>query len=275
MQNRKLIILPCKDEGGTIQTLIHRLNRALPDCDLVVIDDGSVDDTVFSVPPSTTVLSLPFNLGIGGAMQTGYRYAALNGYDIAVQVDGDGQHRPTQVRKLLDRLEASNVDMVVGSRFLEPSALAYRQTLGRRAGGLVLNGLIRLLTGLRMTDCTSGFRAVNRSVIEAFACWYPEDYPEPEVILLLTRAGYRVEEVPTLMRQRRMGRSSISTIKGLYYVTKVGLCLILDMLRHPWPERHRAPANATHTATPANSASATKSLDPAKDQAPASAVPQE
>lgn len=250
MQNRKLIILPCKDEGGTIQTLIHRLNRALPDCDLVVIDDGSVDDTVFSVPPTTTVLSLPFNLGIGGAMQTGYRYAALNGYDIAVQVDGDGQHRPTQVRKLLDRLEANNVDMVVGSRFLEPSALAYRQTLGRRAGGLVLNGLIRLLTGLRMTDCTSGFRAVNRSVIEAFACWYPEDYPEPEVILLLTRAGYRVEEVPAIMRQRRMGRSSISSLKGLYYVAKVGLCLILDMLRHPWPERHRAPATQSNEAAP-------------------------
>ena len=261
IKKQKLIIVPCKDERDAIGTLVTRLHRALPAYDVVVIDDGSADDTVLCVPPSAKVISLPFNLGIGGAMQAGYRYAALNGYQVAVQVDGDGQHRPTQVRELVGHLEKTGADMVVGSRFRTASKRAYKQTVGRRVGGLVLNGLIRLLTGLRVTDCTSGFRAVNRAVIEAFTHWYPEDYPEPEVILLLSRSGYRVEEVSVSMRQRRSGRSSIPGLRGLYYVVKVGLCLVLDMLRMPWPERYQGRPRAVMQAADAREISPGGSME--------------
>lgn len=237
---RKLAIIPAFNEGESVRKLVTRLRRTLPDFDLLVIDDGSTDDTVRQVPPGTAVVTLPFNLGIGGAMQTGYRYAALHGYDVAVQVDGDGQHRPSEVRRLVEALQEANADLVVGSRFLERAgegrrASRYRQTLSRQAGAWWLRGLIRMLTGMPITDCTSGFRAANRSVIRAFAHWYPEDYPEPEVILLLHRAGYRIGEVPVRMRQRRGGRSSIDVMEGLFYVLKVTVCLLLDMIRRPWP----------------------------------------
>jgi glycosyltransferase involved in cell wall biosynthesis len=240
---RTLILVPCKDERDSVGVLVHRLHRALPECDVLVIDDGSTDDTLLRVPPEAKVLSLPFNLGIGGAMQAGYRYAALHGYDVAVQVDGDGQHRPSEVRRLIAALESNGSDLVVGSRFMGEGR--YRQTLGRRLGGKALNAVIRLLSGLRVTDCTSGFRAATRPVIQAFAHWYPEDYPEPEVLLLLKRAGFAITEVPVTMRQRRNGRTSIPFVRGLYYLLKVSLCLALDTLREPWPAwRTRRPAEA-------------------------------
>lgn len=230
---RCLVIVPVFNERESIGKLVCRLRRTLPDFDVLVIDDGSTDDTVHQVPPETTVVSLPFNLGIGGAMQTGYRYAAMHGYDIAVQVDGDGQHRPSEVRRLVDHLLATGSDMVVGSRFIQPSQ--YRSSLSRMTGIHVLSAWIRMLTGLRISDCTSGFRAANRRVILAFAHWYPEDYPEPEVILLLHRSGFKVDEIPTRMRRRMYGQSSISLIRGLFYVMKVITCLLLDMVREPWP----------------------------------------
>jgi glycosyltransferase involved in cell wall biosynthesis len=181
------------------------------------------------------VVALPFNLGIGGAMQTGYRYADLHGYELAVQVDGDGQHRPGDVCRLIEHLRTTDVDLVVGSRFLEPSR-QYRQTLVRQIGSWFLRFLIRMLTGLHITDCTSGFRAANRRVIRAFAHWYPEDYPEPEVILLLHRAGFKVDELAVRMRQRRTGKSSIGLVSGVFYVLKVTACLLLDLVRRPWPD---------------------------------------
>ena len=230
---RCLVIVPVFNERESVGKLVRRLNRTLPDFDVLVIDDGSTDDTVHQVPPETTVLSLPFNLGIGGAMQTGYRYAAMHRYDIAVQVDGDGQHRPSEVRRLVDHLLQTDADMVVGSRFIERNT--YRQSLTRMTGIHVLSAWIRVLTGLNVHDCTSGFRASNRRVIRAFAHWYPEDYPEPEVILLLHRSGFKVAEVPTKMRQRMYGQSSISLLRGIFYVVKVSTCLTLDMVRAPWP----------------------------------------
>jgi glycosyltransferase involved in cell wall biosynthesis len=230
---RYLAIVPVFNEGASVRKVVNRLRRALPDFDVIVIDDGSTDDTVRQVPSDVPVVSLPFNLGIGGAMQTGYRYAALHGYEIAVQVDGDGQHRPSEVRRLVDHLLEGQSDLVVGSRFLEPSG--YRQSPVRKLGAWMLRALIRTLCGLYMTDCTSGFRAANRRVIRAFAHWYPEDYPEPEVVLLLKRAGYQITELPVRMRHRRTGRSSISLMRGVFYMIKVGVCLILDMVREPWP----------------------------------------
>jgi glycosyltransferase involved in cell wall biosynthesis len=185
------------------------------------------------VPSGVPVVSLPFNLGIGGAMQTGYRYAALHGYEVAVQVDGDGQHRPAEVRKLVEHLVEGDADLIVGSRFLMASK--YRQSVVRKFGAWMLQMLIHTLAGQPMTDCTSGFRAANRQVIRAFAHWYPEDYPEPEVILLLKRAGFRIAEIPVKMRHRRSGRSSIGLLTGLFYVLKVTICLVLDLAREPWP----------------------------------------
>jgi glycosyltransferase involved in cell wall biosynthesis len=227
------VIVPAFNERQSVGKLAHRLHRALPNFDVLVIDDGSTDDTLRQVPAHCAVVSLPFNLGIGGAMQTGYRYAALHGYDVAVQVDGDGQHRPGEVRRLVDHLIQSNSDMVVGSRFLGDGK--YKQSVSRSVGIGILSRLIRLLTGFPVTDCTSGFRVINRRVIQAFAHWYPDDYPEPEVILLLHRGGFKITELGVKMRQRRAGMTSIPLMRGLFYVLKVTTALLLDMARNPWP----------------------------------------
>ncbi|MCC7350862.1 MAG: glycosyltransferase family 2 protein [Phycisphaerales bacterium] len=261
---RCLVIVPVFNERDSVGKLVHRLRRSLPKfCDVLVIDDGSTDDTVRQVPAGTRVVPLPFNLGIGGAMQTGYRYAALNNYDLAVQVDGDGQHRPGDVCRLIEHLWSCDVDMVVGSRFLEPVKF-YHQTAIRKAGSWFLRALIRGLTGLNITDCTSGFRAANRRVIEAFAHWYPEDYPEPEVIVLLHRAGFKIDELAVRMRHRRTGQSSIRLINGVFYVLKVTTCLLLDLVRQPWPMgKIDLPVN-DHVAVPAHRA-VSETIDPAGD----------
>jgi glycosyltransferase involved in cell wall biosynthesis len=236
---RCLIIIPAFNERSSVGKLVRRLRRLEPGYDVLVIDDGSTDDTVHQVPPEVAVVSLPFNLGIGGAMQTGYRYAALHGYDIAIQVDGDGQHRPSEIHKLVRELCRGDADLVVGSRFLK--ATKFRQSLTRMTGISVLSAWIEFLCGLRVTDCTSGFRAANQKVIRAFAHWYPEDYPEPEVILLLHRSGFKVVETAARMRRRMYGKSSIGLARGLWYVVKVGVALLLDMIRQPWPSEKIAP----------------------------------
>jgi len=230
---RGLVIVPAFNERQSVGKLAHRLQRALPNFNVLVIDDGSTDDTLRQVPAHAAVVSLPFNLGIGGAMQTGFRYAALHGYDLAIQVDGDGQHRPGEVQRLVKHLIESRSDMVVGSRFLGEGK--YKQSITRWVGIGILSSLIRMLSGLPITDCTSGFRVINRRVIQAFAHWYPDDYPEPEVILLLHRSGFKITEIGVKMRQRRAGMTSIPLMRGLFYVLKVSTALLLDMTRDPWP----------------------------------------
>lgn len=232
---RCLVIVPAYNEGDSIGKLIDRLQRSLPEMDVLVVDDGSTDHTANLARKRSNILCLPFNLGIGGAMQTGYRYASLHGYDVAIQVDGDGQHRPCEVRKLVDIITSGQADLAVGSRFLNDTG--YRQQPLRSIGSWILRTMLRALVSRDITDCTSGFRAANRRVIRAFAHWYPEDYPEPEVILLLHRSGYQVQEVPVSMRQRRNGASSINSVGGVFYVMKVAFCLILDLVRQPWDNR--------------------------------------
>jgi len=231
---RCLIIVPAYNERTAVGKLIRRIHKHLPDYDVLLIDDGSTDDTAKQASAHTKVVSLPFNLGIGGAMQTGYRYADFHGYDIAIQVDGDGQHRPGEVARLVEKLSTTDCDLVIGSRFM--SDIKYRQSFARMTGIHILSTLIRWLRGPHTADCTSGFRAANRRVIRAFAHWYPDDYPEPEVVLLLHKAGYKIGEVPVRMRQRRSGNTSIPLTRGLFYVIKVAVCLVLDTVRDPWPQ---------------------------------------
>ncbi|MAX26379.1 MAG: glycosyl transferase family 2 [Phycisphaeraceae bacterium] len=232
---RCLVIVPAYNESGSIAKVVNGLNEHLPEVDVVVIDDGSVDRTHQHVPASATVIRLPFNLGIGGAMQTGYRYADQFRYDVAVQVDGDGQHPPAEVARLIEHLLSHDFDMVVGSRFKD--TIAYRQSKSRMLGIHCLQLWIHLLTGRRFTDCTSGFRACNRHVIDCYAHWYPTDYPEPEVLVLLTNHRMRIEELQVHMEQRESGQTSIPLHRGLFYVAKVAVAVMLDKMRDPWPHR--------------------------------------
>jgi len=235
---RGVVIVPAFNEAESIAGVVEDIVHALPEFDIVVIDDGSTDLTASRVPGSATVITLPFNLGIGAAMQTGYRYAAEHNYDVAVQVDGDGQHPASEIVALLEAMQADDADLVIGSRFLRPGE--YRQSAARAAGSRLLRWLLRALTGRTYTDCTSGFRAANRAVIRAFSHWYPDDYPEPEVVLLAHRAGFRVTETPVRMEQRVSGRTSIPLGRGLYYVLKVAVALLLDTTRQPWPDQAKA-----------------------------------
>lgn len=260
---RVLAIVPAYNEAGSIEAVVRELAalraKGEASVDVLVVDDGSTDDTLLKVPrlPGVRVVRLPFNLGIGAAVQTGYRYAARHGYEVAVQVDGDGQHPAGQLPKLLRKMEDTDADFVIGSRFLEDGD--YRQTAARSAGIGVLRTMLSALTGRRFSDCTSGFRAANRQVIAAFAHWYPEDFPEPEVALLLHRAGFRIEEVQVAMRQRMSGQTSIPLFWGLFYILKVGAALLLDTMRNPWPvgvmhdiendDQSEVPADASSTDT--------------------------
>jgi len=234
-----LVIVPAFNESTTLPKVIYDLRRLLPGADIVVVDDGSTDGTAETVPASVTLLRLPFNLGIGGAMQTGYRYALRNGYRIAVQVDGDGQHPAEEVARLIAAVDGTGVDLVIGSRFLEPGT--YRQTPARGIGSVLLRTAIRFVSGVALTDCTSGFRAANRRAIALFARWYPDDYPEPEVAALLVRNGCRIIEVPAHMNPRSGGRSSITLGDGIVYVSKVAVALFLDLFRNPWKGAERDP----------------------------------
>lgn len=233
---KTLVIVPAFNEAGSVGQVVADLKRDLPHADVLVVDDGSSDGTHKAVPPNTLLLRLPFNLGIGGAMQAGYKYAFINGYDLALQVDGDGQHPADQAHKLINAINQNQADLVIGSRFLSDDP-NYKPPAARAAGIGVVRSVLRLLTGLRITDCTSGFRVCNRQVIEAFAHWYPEDYPEPEVILLLHRAGFTIAETPVTMRPRTTGRTSIPFLKGVFYILKVSTALVLDLVRRPWPDQ--------------------------------------
>jgi glycosyltransferase involved in cell wall biosynthesis len=238
---RCLVIVPAYNESGSIAQVVKGLHEHLPEVDVLVIDDGSVDRTYQHVPSPARVIRLPFNLGIGGAMQTGYRYAALNHYDVAVQVDGDGQHPPSEVARLIEHLLTTDCDMVVGSRFKQ--TIEYRQSLPRMFGIHFLRLWIHLLIGRRFSDCTSGFRAVNRKVIDCYAHWYPADYPEPEVLVLLSNQKMCIEEMQVHMEQRSTGQSSIPLHRGLFYVSKVAVAVLLDMMRDPWPHRKHKEIN--------------------------------
>lgn len=228
---KKIIIIPAFNEELNIAEVLSSIKEHCPDFDVLVINDGSTDGTSEAARKTglARVADLPVNLGIGGAVQTGFILAARNGYDLAVQIDGDGQHKPAEVTKVIGPILRDEADMVIGSRFMEKRP-AGKWTL--RKLGIKLFGLTnRALLGDRFTDSTSGFRAYNIRAIRMLSRNYPDDYPEPEAIFIMKKAGMRIKEVPVEMADRLSGRSSISFLKSIYYMVKVFLAIFVLILR--------------------------------------------
>jgi glycosyltransferase involved in cell wall biosynthesis len=214
---------------ATIEAVVASLREHAPAFDVLVVDDGSTDDTArLSRAAGARVVRAPFNLGIGGAVQTGFVFAREAGYDLMVQVDGDGQHDPGELGKLLDAM-TPGVDMVCGSRFLKKGE--YLAPISRRAGIHIFAWLLSRFVGQAVTDPTSGFRLYNRRAIKLFADDYPHDYPEVEAVLMLHHHHLRMCEVPVRMFQRGGGSSSISSGKSVYYMVKVLLALFIGLAR--------------------------------------------
>ena len=230
---RKLAIVPAFNEAGSIGGVIDELRAFDDTLDVLVVDDGSHDETCdVAEQRGAHVVRLPFNLGIGGAVQTGFQYAAAHGYEIVVRVDGDGQHDPAQISELMPAVLEDRADICVGSRFAAGPG-GYRSSATRRLGIRVLARTVSLLTGQRLTDTTSGFQVLNRRAIELFAEDYPHDYPEVEAAVMLHKHRLRLVEAPVTMRERATGESSITALRSVYYMAKVLLAVLIGMLRRP------------------------------------------
>ena len=224
---RVLAVIPAYNEAGNIRAVIEDLRSF--GGDVLVVNDGSTDDTAaIARSLGAHVVSHPFNLGIGGTVQTGLKYAREQGYDMAIQFDGDGQHRGDQIFKIIDLVKRGEADLVIGSRTLPGG---YKMGITRWMGSRVFHVLIRLLSGKTIEDPTSGFRCYGRRTIQLFSRYYTDDYPEVESIITAARNGLRVVEVPVLMRGRLSGHSSINRRKSAYYMMKVTLALLVDSMR--------------------------------------------
>jgi glycosyltransferase involved in cell wall biosynthesis len=230
---RNLAIVPAYNEVEAIASTVAAIHEAAPEFDVLVVDDGSSDATAeVAAATGAAVLRMPFNLGIGGAMQGGYIYALEHGYDVAVQVDGDGQHDPHHIHDLLACLHSGRQpNMVTGSRFLDASGEGYRSSAARRLGIRIFSGVVSVITRQRVTDPTSGFRMTNRRGIELFARDYPHDYPEVEAILLMHAHRLHSCEIPVQMRPRLTGESAISSTQSVYYMVKVLLAVFVGLFR--------------------------------------------
>jgi glycosyltransferase involved in cell wall biosynthesis len=227
---RRIAIVPGYNEEGSIGAVIDEIRAADSEMEIVVIDDGSRDRTANAArAKGARVLELPFNLGIGGAVQTGYRYAHEHGFDLALRVDGDGQHDPAQFAVLAGPVLSGHADIAVGSRFI--GRKGYRSSRSRRFAIRILSWTVTLIVGGRVTDPTSGFQVANRRAIALFASDYPHDYPEVEATVLAAKAGLRRAEVPVEMRERSAGRSSIGALRSVYYMVKVMLAVFVTVFR--------------------------------------------
>lgn len=226
---RVLIIIPAYNERAAIGQVIASVRKHCPFADLLMVNDGSTDDTRdIAEAYAVKVLDLPINIGIGGAVQCGFTYAVAQDYDIGVQVDADGQHDPRYVRAMIDRMLAESAEMVIGSRFLEDSG--FQSTAARRIGIRLLRWLITALGRHYISDPTSGMRAYSRTTMQALAKYYPQEYPEPECAFMLIRHGRKVVEVPVTMNERRGGKSSIGPLASILYMLKVAVAIALHMI---------------------------------------------
>lgn len=229
-ETKILVIVPAYNEEESLARVVAGVRAAVPMADVVVINDGSRDRTpLIAERAGATVVSLPYNLGIGAAMQTGFMLAQAGDYHVAVQVDGDGQHDPAEIKVLLERLLAGKADVVVGSRYLEKRG--YVTPWLRMLGIRILAGYVSMLAGQSFSDTTSGFRASNRRALESCAHNYPADYPEPESLLAFRKMGLRVSEVAVSMNERYGGKSSITAFWSAYYMIKVILAVTILLLR--------------------------------------------
>lgn len=227
---KKIIIIPAYNEQENIERTVNAIQKSAQGFDYVIINDCSTDSTrKICEEKGFDIVNLPINLGIGGAVQTGYKYAYENGYDVAVQVDGDGQHDPEFLNTMAKYLVEHQVDMVIGSRFIEKKG--FQSSITRRMGIKFFSGLIKILTGKTITDPTSGLRMIGRNVMEIFSRDYPRDYPEPESIVAVLRKNMKIEEIPVVMLERQGGVSSISPKKSIYYMVKVTLAILIERIR--------------------------------------------
>ena len=227
---RRVAIVPACDEAGSVGAVVREIRALDPGLEVVVIDDGSTDRTAAEAQAAGAhVVRLPFNLGIGGAVQTGFRYAFEHGFELAVRLDGDGQHDPGELPRLVAPIVADEADIVVGSRFAGEAS--YRPRLARRIGIVVFSRVVSLLTRQRLTDPTSGFQALNRRAIALFAADYPHDYPEVEATVMVFRHRLRLAEVHVHMRERSAGSSSITALRSAYYAVKVLLATFIALVR--------------------------------------------
>ena len=227
---KKLIIIPAYNESANIEKTVEAIKKEASEFDYVIINDCSTDNTrEICEKNQYNIVNLPINIGIGGAVQTGYRYGYEEGYDVAVQVDGDGQHDPRFLNEMAEYLESHNLDMVIGSRFINKEG--FQSSGARRLGIKYFTVLIYLMTGKKITDPTSGLRMANRDVMKLFAYDYPKDYPEPESVVAILRQKKKVEEIPVIMKAREGGVSSISPKKSVYYMIKVTLAILIERIR--------------------------------------------
>ncbi|GGM88872.1 glycosyltransferase family 2 protein [Dactylosporangium sucinum] len=227
---RVLIIIPAWNESGSIADVVTEVSGELPGVDIIVVDDGSTDDTAARAAAAGAVVArLPYNLGVGGAMRTGYRYARDHGYDVAIQVDADGQHDPRYIPKLVDALDEN--DLVIGARFAGEGGYAVRGP--RKWAMRMLSAVLSRLSHTRLSDTTSGHRACNRRLIEFFAQWYPAEYlgDTIEVLVRVARSGYKITQIPVAMRPRMAGTPSNSPMKSTIYLGRAGIVLLLALIR--------------------------------------------
>ncbi len=224
-----LIIIPCYNEEKNIERVVANLKQAAPEADYLIVNDCSTDrSAAICRDNGFSYVSLPVNLGIGGGVQCGYLYAREHGYDITVQMDGDGQHDPAYLHRILAPVANGTLDMCIGSRFIERDG--FQSSVMRRVGINFLSALLRVLCGVHVRDVTSGFRACSKRLTAFYADHYAQDYPEPEAIITAVLGGYRVGEAPVVMRERMGGVSSISPFKSVYYMVKVSISLIVFRL---------------------------------------------
>lgn len=228
--NKILVIIPAFNEEAAIAKVIGSVGKIKEIHDTLVVNDCSQDNTYNEVlKAGAKVINLPINLGIGGAMQVGYIYAKNNDYDYAIQIDGDGQHDAREIPGLIKAIEESGADLVIGSRFI--SKTAFKSSFMRRVGIIFFMIITKMLTGVAVKDATSGFRIANKRVITYFAQNYPTDYPEPEVLVGLSKRGCKIVEVSVKMNARKTGASSITALKSVYYMIKVFFAMLIDKIR--------------------------------------------
>lgn len=227
-----IIVIPAYNEEKNIAPLIRNIRNKIPDVDILIIDDGSIDRTArVAEGAGALVARLPFNMGYGAALQTGFKYALTKRYQYVIQMDADGQHDPEFVPILLGEIKKEKADVVIGSRFLDRSG-SYRTTLSRKIGMGLFGKVATMITGQYVSDPTSGFQALNRDALRFYASrFYPVDYPDADVIIMLHRAGLRVKEVPVLMHSRKEGQSMHSGLKPVYYIFKMFLSMFVTLLR--------------------------------------------